>query len=176
MNIEFLNKGINTNLIEVLDRKEKRQEIIDKLSSRYKDCSVLIFTLNIPGPIKNNDKLDELFNYGKKQIKYKLKKIGSKCIYQKDYILITGPEMFLVIQGDCKELKKEMVYLEDSEIGRIFDIDIFSKGKFISRTDLNIEERKCFICNKPAKICARSRAHTVNEMLIYIEKIMKKYL
>lgn len=174
--MEFLNKGNNINLTEILDRKEKRQEIINELSNKYKDCSVLIFTLNIPGPIKINNKINELFIYGKKQIKYKLKKLSLKKIYQRDYILVTGPEMILVIQGDSKEFKKEMIYLENTEIGRIFDIDIFNNGRFISRTDLNSEERKCFICNKPAKVCARSRAHTVNEMLIHIEKIIKKYL
>ena len=35
--------------------------------------------------------------------------------------------------------------------------------------------RRCFICNEDAKVCARSRKHTVPEMQEHIARIVAAY-
>lgn len=69
-----------------------------------------------------------------------------------------------------------MVSLESKgHFGRLYDIDVEDKNGSCSREDLELPERKCFLCEKEAKVCARSREHTVNEMLLWVEKLIDDY-
>ncbi|MDD7306080.1 MAG: citrate lyase holo-[acyl-carrier protein] synthase [Peptoniphilaceae bacterium] len=176
MKIKYLNSGLRPSLAQVLDRREEKQNIINELDRKYNDNASIFFTLNIPGPVKNNSKIEELFSYGKEKIIEEIKKLEINIIYKKEYSLITGPELYLSVFCDEKYLKSQMCQIEDSKLGRLFDIDVYKNGCFISRREIGVDERKCFLCNKKAKICARSRAHSIDKMLIYIEKIMDLYL
>ena len=50
----------------------------------------------------------------------------------------------------------------------------FANYAAISRRDLGQSPRKCFICDRPAKECARSRRHSVAEMQDYISELYVK--
>ncbi|MDO5047995.1 MAG: citrate lyase holo-[acyl-carrier protein] synthase [Anaerococcus sp.] len=171
--MELFIKGDRPSLIEVLDRREARDRLIRSLDKQYKDLPVLSFFLNIPGPVKNNEPIRRIFSYGLVKIRESLE---GKISYEQTYQAKSGPEAYIIVECDPYELKKLMVGLEDSEIGRLFDIDIFYKGSFISREEVGEAKRKCFLCEKDAKLCARSRAHSLEDMLTYIGNIMKKYL
>ncbi|MDY5959933.1 MAG: citrate lyase holo-[acyl-carrier protein] synthase, partial [Lactobacillus amylovorus] len=69
------------------------------------------------------------------------------------------------------------IYFEDhAELVVLFYADVLEKYKnaAISRRDLGPSPRKCFICDRPAKECARSRRHSVAEMQDYISELYAK--
>lgn len=161
--------GSKPSLEEVLENRENRFILESKLAEKY-SLPVLVFKLNIPGPVKNNEIIQKVFQKGCEEIQSMLKKSNWNILYKKFLNISTGPEYFAVVNTDNeRKLKKETIQLEQTEYGRIYDIDILVKnGKgevsTINRTSLGYPERKCLICEKDAKVCSRSRAHTVEEM------------
>ena len=58
-----------------------------------------------------------------------------------------------------------MIALEETKIGRLYDIDVLEKENTkISRKDLGFPERKCLLCDNPACQCGRSRKHSIEEL------------
>lgn len=165
----YLSSGQTPELLEVLDQKEARVRLIETLKSQYPTSTMVCFKLNIPGPVKNNEVLKKVFEYGQtliintlshESINYEIKEVWDKS---------AGMELFIVCHQEGQEIKDLMVELEEnSPLGRLFDIDVENGDGAISRK----EERRCFICDKPAKICARSRAHSVQEMILWIEQLL----
>ena len=93
----------------------------------------------------------------------------------------TGPEAFVIIDAQSSSVKENATKFEDhNEFGRLFDIDVLIlKNETLhplSRSDFKEPERKCLICDKPAKVCARSRTHSVAEMQAYINKLINNNL
>ena len=67
---------------------------------------------------------------------------------------ITGYEGYLVVKADGCQVKKLMIALEETKIGRLYDIDVLEKENTkISRKDLGFPERKCLLCDNPACQC-----------------------
>ena len=68
---------------------------------------------------------------------------------------------------------------KDTHSGRLLDIDVVEMAGEtptpISRTALGMSPRRCFICNEEAKVCARSRKHTVLEMQEHIARLVAEY-
>jgi phosphoribosyl-dephospho-CoA transferase len=44
----------------------------------------------------------------------------------------------------------------------------------VSRDELNLPKRKCFVCSNDAKICSSRRTHSISEMFECIEKLVIK--
>ncbi|HLR88779.1 MAG TPA: citrate lyase holo-[acyl-carrier protein] synthase [Atopostipes sp.] len=74
-----------------------------------------------------------------------------------------------------------MVNIEENHpLGRLFDLDVLMldqnnevQGK--SRTKLGLPVRRCFLCERPAKDCGRSRRHTVLELQEEISNRIQNY-
>ena len=162
-------------LEEVLANRDYRKSLIEKIMKEKPQKSVLSYKLNIPGPEKNNQALGRVFDRGLRDIirvieeeswSYELVEIWDKN---------TGKEGILAVKTDGMSLKKSMVNLEEeSDITRLYDIDISYKNKDISRSDIGKGGRECFICKGPVSLCARSRKHSVEEMQDHIEKILEE--
>lgn len=166
----FFNDGDRPTLMEVLNRKEERVFEIQNLLRENSNKVVLCFKLNIPGEIKNNEVIYKVFEKGVSEIKAKI-----EIEYDEIKNLKTGPEYLALVSGNSLDIKKTTVDIEEqSTLGRLYDIDVDDINGQVSRADLNVGERKCFICDKPSKVCASQRAHTVLEMLLEIEKIIAK--
>lgn len=162
-------------LEEVLANRDYRRSLIEKIMKEKPQKSVLSYKLNIPGPEKNNQALGRVFDRGLRDIirvieeeswSYKLVEIWDKN---------TGKEGIFAVETDGMGLKKSMVDLEEeSDITRLYDIDVSYKNKDISRSDIGKSGRECFICKGPVSLCARSRRHSVYEMQAHIEKILEE--
>lgn len=171
--LKYFNDGDRPNLTQVLDRREERVYEIKKLLDEF-GGTVICFKLNIPGPIKNNKMIYFVFKEGIEKIERKVKEMGLKVRFLDVKNLITGPEFLLCVEGGATDIKKNMVEVEEeSDIGRLYDIDVEDCNGSVSRTDIGISERTCFICNQSAKICSSSRAHSVYEMQLKIEDIVE---
>lgn len=175
--MNIFNEGKEQNIAQVLNAKDKRVALQQKIFEKYPDQTLVDVNLNIPGPIKNNRYLEKLFNYGIKELENSWDKLGYSYKLVVSLDEDTGCENFYILDLPIKTVKKTTIDFEDqTELGRLFDADVLVKDKnaAISRRDLGKQPRKCFICNRPAKECARSRRHSVVEMQNYISKLYTK--
>lgn len=170
-NYKYFTSENGPSLEEVLANREKRISKIRFLEKKYPENPVLCFKLNIPGKEKTNASVIRIFEIGIEDIKSVLD--TNDILFEKKEDLITGPEFYLVISIDPFLLKRKMTDLEEnSYFGRLFDIDILYKGQNIDRKMIGKGPRKCFLCDNDAKVCARSRKHSVDEMIRWIEKMI----
>lgn len=152
-------------LEEVLNQREARVHYINKLIKEYPHQSIVSFKLNIPGPIKSTPNYKWAFLQGLDDIRHTI-------IFEEIQLdNITGPEAYLVIHQEKDALKRSLIDIEENHpLGRLFDLDVMG----ISRDQLNIEPRKCLICDDDAHGCSRSRKHSIKEILDKINLIITK--
>lgn len=170
--------GPTITLIDILDAREVRSDNQKDIFNQYTSGSLLSITMNIPGNIKTSSVLQSVFDQFIAETKKKFKNIEIK--YFKSSHLSTGSEGYLFINIDPLRLKKMMVEIEENHpLGRVFDLDVlvFESGiiRDIKRQEVGVTSRKCYICNRPAKECARSKKHTIEEMQEYIAGLVQAY-
>ena len=173
--IDVFSKGISQDITQILKSRDMRVKeqfaLLKKLKSNQ---SLINAKLNIPGPIKNNAYLIQVFRSGLKRFLQE-----SKVDYQLIWDVATGPEAFLILNESAKDSKQAAIEFEDNDdLGRLFDIDVLTEDDGVphplSRKDFHQVERKCIMCDQPAKVCARSRKHSVKEMQNYIDELINK--
>lgn len=159
-------------LFEILNSREKRAQRQEELLKKY-PYSLISFTLNTPGEIKDNELYRKIHRKGIMAIIETLEKHDLNIIYSEEYSKSTGPEYYTIVDTDAYSLKGLMTNIEDNhKIGRIFDIDVFDKEhNQISRSELGFNSRKCLICNEDARTCMRNRTHSYEELIKRIEEI-----
>ncbi len=163
---------------EILEARDKIALWQEKLRREYSGCSIVIFTMNIPGPEKTGRIIHIAFMEGYKAIEniFKQKNISvAFSLIQEEY---TGYAAFFAIKEEAGIIKKYMVDLEIShDLGRLFDIDVLDKeGKAVSREDFGYRSRRCLLCGNDAKICGRSRAHGLAELKKKVNTTIINYL
>lgn len=172
-------EGKKEDIPAVLAAKDKRVAMQRAIFTKFPTVTLVDINLNIPGPIKNNSYLIKLFQQGIIELenKFEQKKYDFKLVakWNED----SGSENFYVLNENAKEVKLTCIDFEDrSSIGRLFDADVLVKDDkmALSRKSLGQPVRKCFLCNRPAKECARSRRHSVKELQNYISETYWKYI
>jgi holo-ACP synthase len=171
-------EGSQPSLEEVLQTRENRVRFQETLAVRYSPDTVISFKLNIPGPVKNNESIQNIFSVGRVDILEALTAMKCDILYGKEMNLNTGPEFFLVVNAPIDEVKSVMIGLEEEKaLGRLYDLDVFmAKGdeiRTMSREELGFSERRCLICGKSAKACGRNRTHEISEMNDRIMEMME---
>lgn len=170
-------------LMDLLDSRENRVNRQNQLMAIH--GGVLIsMTLNIPGPVKDSPSYRGALYEGMAQMKDKLYDLGGVTLnYEQVRLLKTGPEGFLCVEstvgGSVKDLalavKKAAIAVEEgSRLGRLFDIDVLWEEGSVSRSAFGGEPRKCLLCDGDAKVCARSRAHKMDDLLAEIDRILEE--
>ena len=163
-----------------LDLREQKENIIRNISQS--DSSILSVRINVPGEHKKFEwsykihrhacELLELYLCNE-SMKYEKIEESFSVNYYEDLSLYK-------IDSDPWAIKKIAMILESQdEFGRLLDIDVYdSFGQCLSRGELNLPTRKCFICDEPAFICGRTRKHTTQElhqfMILIAEKLKDK--
>ncbi|MGX7172636.1 citrate lyase holo-[acyl-carrier protein] synthase [Enterococcus ratti] len=163
----------------ILNHKEQRVQLQNQLLSKYLNEALLVFTLNIPGPVKNNKKIEQLFHWGQLSIQEMFEKKQIQPVYTKEIKLPSGLDWFVAVPVDPYSLKKSLIEIEEKHpLGRLFDLDVlFAKdgSQRISRQVLGYKQRTCFICEKPAKACARNQTHSLKELQKKIAHMIDVY-
>jgi len=147
----------------ILEARDRRELFRRKLL-RPRDSILIQLGLNTPGSIKNSVMIKEIFQEGVKEIS---QLFGNFII--KKYIspnLPTGPEGFFLLQMSPESAKERCITIEKSHtLGRLWDMDIYrTSGIPVSRSEMNLSPRKCFICEDKAHNCARSSKHDKKEL------------
>ena len=176
MSVNKITEGEVVTLDAILEARDRRAARIIELQQAL-GCCIISFSLNIAGPVKRAGLTFKTFEAGKREILNQLIR-GSLEIL--DYIYTdekTGTEAMWAINADAHKLKTAMVSIEENHfIGRFFDIDVIDKdGMKISRQAIGQEERSCFICGEPGFACARSRAHSLEELTAFTLSLMAGY-
>ncbi|MCB2338988.1 citrate lyase holo-[acyl-carrier protein] synthase [Clostridium estertheticum] len=163
-------------LKEILEAREKRARTQTKLISMFK-TTLVSFTLNIPGQEKNNNIFKKAHELGINLLEKELGIQNVKVVNKVVNFTVAGTEAFLNIDMDPIQLKKITVSIEEkSDLGRIFDFDVINtNGEQISRRQLNLAQRKCLLCNENAKVCGRSRKHSIDDLLIKIYQVINSH-
>lgn len=167
--------AIEITLLEMLDARERRAERQRQLL-RAGDGTLICFTMNIAGPVKNDSQIEEGFGLGLRQLEDQLRGSGVTVLRREIFKENTGCEAMLLVTGSPLAVKALTVELEDgSRLGRLFDMDVLRPdGSKVDRQELGFSERKCLICENSAKVCARSRTHTVEALRQETQSILRE--
>ena len=168
---------MEVSLREMLDARERRAEKQRELLEGSKQ-TLVCFTMNIPGPVKNSPLIARGYCLGRRLLERQLAAAGMKVTHFEEIREKTGNEAFFRIAADALAVKTVTTAIEDSApVGRLFDMDVLeSTGRKIDRQELGKEGRRCLICGGPAAACARSRAHSVAELQAKTRQILEAAL
>ena len=154
---------MNTLLTEILLARENRVRKQQELLQTYQK-PLLCFTMNIPGPVKLDRDISIGFSVGNWLLADALR--STRALHKEEHREITGCEAYYVVDLPARQLKQIALDLEDTHpIGRLFDMDVLDvDGKKLSREDMGYPRRTCLICDEDAAVCARSRAHGLEQL------------
>lgn len=152
-------------LLEMLDARERRAFRQSRLLREY-GKTLLCFTMNIAGPVKNSPLIRRGFALGKRLLEQQLLVWKIPVLYKEEICEKTGNEAIYVLGCGALAAKKAAVTVEDgTPAGRLFDMDVLRPdGSKVDRQELGLEGRKCLLCGGMAQGCARSRTHSVDEL------------
>lgn len=159
-------------MLEARERRVWRQSALRKTG----EGTLVCFTMNIAGPVKNDPEIEKGFDLGLRRLEGQLAVARMPVVGREIYREVTGCEAMLLVQGGPLALKALTVELEDgSPLGRLFDMDVFyPDGRKVERQELGRPERKCLLCENNAKACARSRSHTVAQLQQETRRILRR--
>ena len=158
-------------LQELLESRDSRAARQGELLSQYPGRAVLCLTVQLPGPEKRN------------ALSLKIARAGTDAV-EKRFIpvfkelkdLETGFEGYFIVEGEPLDLKKAAVDLEDTHpLGRLMDLDVIGPEGPVGRASIGLGERKCLICDKPARYCMRAGSHTQEELMAIINQLVSSY-
>lgn len=152
------------------DRARRQRDLLTETSC----ASLISFTLNLPGAVKQFPLAAEGFRDGLRELRTVFSgHIAKETLREAD----TGNEALLALDLSPSAVKRETVRLEELHpLGRLFDIDVLGPdGTGVSRTALGLSPRACLLCGENAKICARSRAHSLDALKIRIAGLLDGY-
>lgn len=158
-------------LPEILAAREQRAQTQQRLIRQF-GKTLLCFTMNIAGPVKYNEQIHWGFDLGNRWLTLQLSDLT--VLHSSEVIAPTGCEAYYVIDAPADLVKKRAIQIEDSApVARLFDLDVLdSSGNKLERADFGFPPRKCLLCDQPAHLCGRSRAHSVDQLQRETEKLL----
>ncbi len=146
-------------LQQVLQAREDRVARQKQFLQKH-NCPLIIFTMNIAGPVKTCPLIERGFYAGLQM----LEKVLPAEAVQANYVhkAHTGWEGYFSVDLPADVLKNLCTKLEEATaLGRLFDMDVLdTAGKKLERSSL----RGCLVCGKPGRACAAGRLHSVEQL------------
>lgn len=161
-------------LEEMLAARECRAASVRRLMEQGE--TVVSLLLNVPGPYKRSALFDAAFAAGKGAVLRGFAGCGWQIKVSEEAALDTGLEARWVLDAPALQVKRTLCEIEQAHrLGRFFDIDVLGSQGAVSRTALGLPERGCMLCGAPGRGCARSRAHTVAQLVTFMEHTIRDY-
>jgi len=138
--------------------------------------TLISFTLNIPGNVKDGDLYRKAHREGMRVAAESLRTGGGLLARKKVRYPKTGTEGLFAVDAPAADVKARLMEIERKHpLGRLFDFDVFDPDdKPLSRSDTALF-RTCYMCSENAKACARSGAHPVEEILERITRLIESF-
>lgn len=162
-------------LERLLSGREERAMVQGRLLSRYR--TVVQVSLNIPGLPKaiEGDRMLVSLVAG-----LLMRSIGTSGSNAGTSILLENgagcSEIFGVGYPDPVAVKVEGVNIENKPWGAVLDIDVMTPEGVLHRRSLYGTERRCLLCENPAKTCARMNLHSYEELRRVSKDLIKRGL
>ncbi|MTI56600.1 citrate lyase holo-[acyl-carrier protein] synthase [Geosporobacter ferrireducens] len=159
-------------LEEILSVREARSHT-QKVLLKRGNC-LISFTMNIPGNEKRSNLIDKGFEYGVELIDRTVRDCSFKRKGKLIYHYTAGSVGFWLLDSEALNVKEAMISIEEaSEIARLFDIDVITNRGILSRKDFGLSPRTCLICNREAHFCARSQAHSYEQLSQKVKNLLE---
>ena len=162
---------MEVSLLEMLDAREARVRRQQTLLRQY-GKSMVCFSMNIAGPIKDSPRIRRGFRMGLTALEQLLAVEGIPCLYREQIQEKTGSEAILVLDAPPERIKAVTAAIEEEgPLGRLFDMDVLNAaGEKLARQT----PRRCLLCGEVAQVCARSRSHSVAELQAKTKEILDR--
>ena len=158
-------------LQELLDSRDRRARRQGELLSQFPGRALLCLTVQLPGPEKRNALSLKIARAGVEAIEKRF-----NPVFMETNDLETGFEGFFVIDGQSLEVKRAAAELEDTHpLGRLMDLDVIGPEGPLGRADIGLPQRRCLLCEKPARYCMRAGSHTHEELMAKIKQLVSSY-
>ncbi|WP_333804440.1 triphosphoribosyl-dephospho-CoA synthase CitG [Sulfurospirillum sp.] len=169
--------GISITLEAILRAKEERVFKQKELLNRFPEASLISLSLNIPGPIKLSHEAVVVHECAHKTVLTMLENEGIELLFHESKVALTGAESLFTCTAKAKVLKVIACKIENNHpLGRLMDIDVLdTTGKILSRSELGLPKRQCFMCNDEAHTCARAQKHTYAALTSHIKSLVKQH-
>ena len=165
-----------TTPIDILNARENRAFLQEKLIKKFY-TPLLVIRVNYPGINKNNKTTNFISKiiYNELLTKFSLIKTNIKNIEKIDSY--EGLIFLINLDLDSIKIKEIAVSVEMTHpLGRLVDLDVIDLSNHtLSRTELGFSPRRCFICNNLAHNCVRSQKHNLEEIINFIENLVRNY-
>ncbi len=160
--------------MKLLMAKERRLEKQTLLLDEF-GCTLVSFSLNIPGLVKDSQTFRAVRDIGIQDLVNHCPAGAVKHMERLDGD--TGPEGYIVLDIEAESVKRIAVSIEiHHPLGRIFDIDVFDgDGQQIGRSEVNLPPRKCLVCSRDAHECTRNQTHGIENLIECIEQMCTDY-
>jgi holo-ACP synthase len=161
-----------------LDARENRARTQRAWINRHA-LPLISFTINMVGEVKSNLISNTAYQQGYDAIIHLCQAHDIQLVAEQQWLLDTGNEFLAVVDNiPALQLKSVMLTIEEHHpLGRLFDIDVFdNNGHIISRDSVDQPRRRCLVCDQDAKICVRSRAHPLNEVIEKMSEMVRACL
>lgn len=157
---------------DILAARDDRQEALEQTLARGEEAT-LFLSLGIPGGNKRPPGSQRLFGWARQSLlaaypELREVLVGGDALGP--YLLLTGPV------APCR-LKRGCVELEDSfPASRLLDADVYNlRGEVVDRERLQLDQRRCLICDAPAKECIRLGRHTHAELVKKTDELLRHF-
>lgn len=162
-------------LEQLLQSRDERQALQRHLLACNPGLTLLVATIIMPGPVKRNRYTQIAAQAAEQAIGVMF---GAALVSHFSRDLVTGYEGWYLVKLPAREVKSHACDIEESHpLGRLFDFDVFRPdGKPISRVMLGLPERRCLLCDKEARLCMRSRKHSLPQLQAHIQSLIDAYV
>lgn len=140
-------------------------------------AAVVQVSLNIPGFPKEMDGSRRLAEAVGEMLTGSIRRCGGRV--GTSWLLENGMgPAFLFGAEDVvpEDVKRHAISLEEKPGGSALDIDVILPCGTLSRTSLGYSPRRCFLCRRPAKECARLRRHDIEELQRAVKTCLEQFM
>lgn len=168
---------MNVTVQDMMAARDRRADRQRALLAEYGQ-TLLVFTMNIPGPEKDSPLIRRGAALGRRLLEKGFLRLGAEPLHRETLEAFTGVESFYVLPLPPLEVKRMAADIEEgSAAGRLFDLDVLRPdGAKVERGEVGLPERRCLICDGEARACARSRAHGVPELRAATDALLARAL
>ncbi|MBR5111046.1 MAG: triphosphoribosyl-dephospho-CoA synthase CitG [Clostridia bacterium] len=160
---------------DMMIARERRFQKQQALLSEYQQ-TLLCFTMNIPGPQKDSPLIRAGMRLGRRLLEQGFLRLGVMPTHAEFEEAFTGCTAYYALPLPPLEVKRMTVDIEEAApLGRLFDLDVLRPGgEKVDRQEVGFPCRKCLLCGQDARVCARSRTHTVEELRAETVRILRE--